>query len=83
MESLDTSMGLTFSLRWVGKKAETEEELSSEDLVKFLERDSKLMKQEDIEKFKKSLGQDELNYIKESIIVKKTVDFLVESSIVK
>jgi len=51
MESLDTSMGLTFSLKWVGKKAETEEELSSEELVKFLERDSKLMKQEDIEKF--------------------------------
>ncbi|MDW5299890.1 MAG: TIGR02680 family protein [Sedimentibacter sp.] len=51
MESLDTSMGLTFSLKWVGKKAETEEELSSEDLVKFLERDSQLMKQEDIEKF--------------------------------
>lgn len=51
MESLDTSSGLTFSLKWVGKKAENEEELSSEDLVGFLERDSRLMKQEDIEKF--------------------------------
>ena len=53
MESLDTSSGLTFSLRWIGKKAENEEELSSEDLVSFLDRDSKLMKQEDIEKFTK------------------------------
>lgn len=51
MESLDTSSGLTFSLKWVGKKAENEEELSSEELVAFLERDSRLMKQEDIEKF--------------------------------
>ena len=53
MESLDTSSGLTLSLRWIGKKAENEEELSSEELVGFLERDSKLMKQEDIEKFTK------------------------------
>ncbi|MGD9678306.1 MAG: SbcC/MukB-like Walker B domain-containing protein [Vulcanibacillus sp.] len=53
MESLDTSSGLTFSLKWIGKKAESEEELSSEELVRFLERDSRLMKQEDIEKFTK------------------------------
>lgn len=51
MESLNTSSGLTFSLNWLGKKAENEDELSSEDLVKFLSKDSKLMKQDDIEKF--------------------------------
>lgn len=51
MESLDTSSGLTFSLKWVGKKAENEEEINSEDLVNFLDKDSRLLKQEDFDKF--------------------------------
>jgi trigger factor len=50
---------------------------SEEELDKELEEMAKRYKMEDIEKFKKSMGEDELNYIRESIIVRKTVDFLV------
>ncbi len=54
-----------------------------EELDKEIEDMAKQYKQEDMSKFKKSLGEDELNYIKESIIIRKTIDFLVESSIIK
>jgi trigger factor len=50
---------------------------SEEELDKELEEMAKRYKMEDIEKFKKSMGEDELNYIRESIIIRKTVDFLV------
>ena len=55
---------------------ETEEELNKE-----IEELAKRYKQEDMEKFKKSLGEDELNYMKESIIIRKTIDFLVENAL--
>jgi trigger factor len=57
---------------------ETEEELDQE-----IEKLAKQYKQEDIGKFKKSLGEDELNYIKDSIIIRKTIDLLVERSDIK
>ncbi len=50
---------------------------SEEELDKELEEMAKRYKMEDIEKFKKSMGEDELNYIRESIIIRKTVDLLV------
>ena len=50
---------------------------SEEELDKELEEMAKRYKKEDIEKFKKSMGEDELNYIRESIIIRKTVDLLV------
>ena len=50
---------------------------SEEELDKELEEMAKRYKMEDIEKFKESMGEDELNYIRESIIIRKTVDFLV------
>jgi len=56
---------------------------TQEELDKEIEEMAKRYKQQDVEKFKKSLGEDELNYIKESIIVRKTIDFLVESLAVK
>ena len=51
---------------------------SEEELDKELEEMAKRYKMEDIEKFKKSMGEDELNYIRESIIIRKTVDLLVD-----
>lgn len=51
MESLDTSSGLTFSLRWRGKKADSEEEISTEELVELLEKDPRLLREDDKEKF--------------------------------
>lgn len=50
---------------------------SEEELDKELEEMAKRYKMEDIEKFKESMGEDELNYIRESIIIRKTVDLLV------
>lgn len=50
---------------------------SEEELDKELEEMAKRYKMEDIEKFRKSMGEDELNYIRESIIIRKTVDLLV------
>ena len=57
---------------------ETEEELDHE-----IEKLAKQYKQEDEDKFKKSLGEDELNYIKESIIIRKTAELLVEKASIK
>ncbi len=54
---------------------ETEEELNTE-----IEKLAKQYRQEDVEKFKESMGEDELNYMKENIILRKTVDFLVENA---
>ena len=38
---------------------------------------------QDLEKFKKTLKDDEVSYIKDGIIIQKTIDFLVESSVTK
>ena len=50
---------------------------SEEELDKEIGEMAKRYRQENIEKFKKSLGEDELKYIRESIIIRKTVDLLV------
>lgn len=48
MESMNTSSGLSFSLRWTNKKAETEEQLDTKDLVELLKQDGNLMREEDL-----------------------------------
>ncbi len=57
---------------------ETEEELNKE-----VEELSKMYKRDDIEEFRNTLGESELNYIKDNIIVKKTVNFLIENAAIK
>lgn len=47
MQTLDTSMGLTFSLDWKPKKAETSEELDTAKLVELLNKDRALLTRED------------------------------------
>lgn len=53
MESMNTSSGLSFSLKWRSKKAETEEQLSTNVLVELLRRDSNLLTDQDQEKLSK------------------------------
>ena len=47
MKDMNTSSTLKLSLQWKSKKAETEDELSSEALVKLLEKDLQLLKESD------------------------------------
>ena len=50
MESMNTSSGLTFSVRWIGKGKETEEELDTKEIVDIFERDPETLKEEDLQK---------------------------------
>lgn len=50
MENRDTSSGLSFSIRWKPRTADSEMELDTVDLVHLLRQDSKLLREEDIEK---------------------------------
>lgn len=55
---------------------------TEEDLNEELEKTSKQYNK-DLEELKKTLKDDEIEYIKDGIIIQKTIDFLVESSIAK
>jgi len=48
MQERDSSSGLTFSLRWKPLTAEHEEEMDTRELVDLLRLDSRLMKEEDM-----------------------------------
>lgn len=50
MESLDTSMGLRFSLVWKGRPADQPEELDTHDLLELLRKDPAVMGDADREK---------------------------------
>lgn len=50
MESMDTSSGLSFSLKWASKKADVEGQLDTKELVELLSRDAQLLKEEDLNK---------------------------------
>lgn len=50
MKELDTSMGLSFSLEWKPRSAESEQELDTAELEEILLRDRDLLRVEDIEK---------------------------------
>lgn len=50
MESMNTSSGLSFSLRWSSKKAETEEQLDTKELIELLKQEGTLMKESDLNK---------------------------------
>lgn len=49
MESRDTSSGLTFSIKWKPRTADTEEEMDTKDLVALLKRDARTLKEEDLQ----------------------------------
>ncbi|UOR13489.1 TIGR02680 family protein [Halobacillus amylolyticus] len=48
MESRDTSSGLSFSIHWRPRTADSEEEMDTKDLVQLLKQDAKLLKEEDL-----------------------------------
>ncbi len=50
MDERDTSSGLKFSIRWKPKTAEREEEMDTEDLVKLLRTDARLLRDEDMQR---------------------------------
>ncbi len=50
MKAMDTSMGLSFSLDWKPKSAETGQQLDTDELEKLLLRDKNLLTPEDMEK---------------------------------
>jgi len=50
MDERDSSSGLKFSIQWKPKTAEREEEMDTEDLVKLLRTDARLLRDEDMER---------------------------------
>lgn len=50
MSARDNSSGLIFSIAWKAQTAETEEEMDTAELVKLLERDSKHLHEDDLDK---------------------------------
>ena len=47
MESMQTSSGLTLSLRWKNKRAEKEDQLDTKALVDLLQKDADIMRAEE------------------------------------
>lgn len=50
MDSMHTSSGLKLSLNWKKKRAETEEQLDTKELVELLSKDVEIMREEEAEK---------------------------------
>ncbi|MUV39026.1 hypothetical protein JNUCC1_02898 [Lentibacillus sp. JNUCC-1] len=50
MQNTDSSSGLTFSIKWKPRTAETETELDTKELVDLLRRNPRLLKEADIER---------------------------------
>lgn len=85
MVGMDTSMGLTFNLRWTTRKAEAEEQLSTEDLVGILKGDPSLISREKkdrlIAHFKSKINQvrlrmeDEQEQRSHLAIMKEVLDY--------
>jgi hypothetical protein len=53
MENRDNSSGLTFSIAWKPLTAESEQELDTKDLVKLLQRNSKFLNEDDLNRITK------------------------------
>lgn len=80
---VDVATGRVKSQLVLEKIAEVEAiSATEEDLNEEIEKTAKQYNQ-DLEKFKKTLKDDEVSYIKDGIIIQKTIDFLVESSVSK
>lgn len=85
MSGMQTSMGMTFNLRWVTKKAEAEDQLSTRDLVTILKGDQSLLSAEQRERliahfrskidFSKSRLEDETDERSFLAIMKEILDY--------
>lgn len=83
MESLNTTSGLSFSLKWVGVEPLTEDEMDTKEIVRLLKTDSESLKQSDldkisnhfrskIERMEEALEESERNYLE---IIKDVLDY--------
>lgn len=83
MESMNTSSGLSFSLKWVGNEALTENEVDTKEIVRIFRKEAKTLKEEDltkianhfrskIEREEELLEEDERNYLE---IIKDVLDY--------
>lgn len=85
MESMETSSGLTLSLKWKPKKAEKEGQLDTGELVELLQTDAEIMRQEDIDKISghfrasireaRKLSKEEYNVQSFHTIMKEILDY--------
>ncbi|HZK24780.1 MAG TPA: TIGR02680 family protein [Oscillospiraceae bacterium] len=69
MADRDTSSGLTFSLKWKPRTAESEDELDTQDLVEILRRDSHLLSENDLDKVTRHF-RSQIERAKESMVEK-------------
>lgn len=53
MQSMNTSSSFKLTLKWVAKKAENEAQMDTKKLIDILEKDSELIRQEDIDSLSK------------------------------
>lgn len=85
MESMETSSGLTLSLKWKPKKAEKEGQLDTGELVELLQTDAEIMRQEDIDKISehfrasireaRKLSKEEYNIQSFHVIIREILDY--------
>lgn len=85
MESMETSSGLTLSLKWQPKKAEKEGQLDTKELVDLLQTDAEIMRQEDIDRLSehfrscikeaRKLSKEEYNMQSFHMIMKDILDY--------
>lgn len=66
MESMNTSSGLSFSIKWRGKAKESESEMDTSEIVKLLMKDPDSLKEEDFDKvtdhFRSKIALEEEKY---------------------
>ena len=85
MESMETSSGLTLSLKWKPKTADQEGQLDTGELVELLRTDAEIMRQEDIDKISghfracireaRKLSREEYNLQSFHAIMKEILDY--------
>ncbi|MBP3920756.1 MAG: TIGR02680 family protein [Bacilli bacterium] len=83
MESMNTSSGLSFSLKWTGKEAMTEDEMNTSRIAELFKRGADALKEKDllnitnhfkskIKMKEESLEESERNYLE---IIKEVLDY--------
>lgn len=85
MESMDTSSGLSLSLRWKNKPAASEEELGTRELVDLLSKDVEIMREEDIKRLSehfrsrirsaRRLSEEKGNMLSFHTVMKEILDY--------
>ena len=85
MESMNTSSGLRLSLRWKNKKAEKEGQIDTKELVDLLQKDSEIMREDEIEKLSKHfrskiqearvLAEEKKDVMSLHVIMKEILDY--------